>query len=283
MCLAIFRPAGARGRIAADDLENSRLSGNDDAYGLMWSDGKAVHTWKTTDKDQWTTFVGLIDTVQRADYPLAAHLRWATHGALNVHNAHPVNVHAGRLALIHNGIIWPLARDRSPHSDTVYLAKYLRQYRLGWHRDRKCVKRIEKFIGQGNKVVVLAANGEHAILNASAGHWENGIWYSNHSYCDWPGTYTAYNSDTPDWEVDTSGKVTPRSSWHYVGAGEIVLDPSVVAFIQPDGTTLCRSCAEWNGKGPGYRVQAEDAACLDGDTCDWCWFPLGFGRSHCGG
>lgn len=271
MCLAIFRPKGAQGRITADALNNSRESGNDDAFGVMWVAGGKVHMHKAVDKQDWPAFLTLVTSLQERDVALAVHLRWTTHGDNDTRNAHPFTVVPSKLALIHNGIIQSCLPDQhSPHSDTAILAKRLKQLPLGWWRNALICTALETYIGTTNKVVVLADTGEWHILNERQGHWLNDIWYSNDSYCE---SDRWWNDKTPDarWLREVFDRDCPpdseSESGHTHSTALSTYDRIPIAAAYHDGTLLCRGCADWDLGAPDAWI-FDDEDCQD--ECDDC-------------
>lgn len=195
MCLAIFRPGSAASRITAEDLTNSRWNGNNDGHGVMWAEKGKLHVWKSADGKLFPEFLDLMEHLQNKGYPLAAHLRLATHGEVTDENAHPMEVLPGKLGIVHNGIISQLGYD-AKLSDTQEFAAMLRQFPKGWWRNRMLRYVLEDFLVT-NKVVVLHASGEGILLNGSHGHWRHGVWFSNDTYKERKYT-TTYHGST--WE-----------------------------------------------------------------------------------
>lgn len=108
--------------------------------------------------------------------PAAFHFRIGTNGAKDAVNTHPWQIDANS-ALVHNGIISWLAGNKDV-SDSGELARVL--HGIDWTDPMKA-KLIEEGLGW-NKVVIMNGEGQHVILNASKGTWEDGCWYSNHGF-----------------------------------------------------------------------------------------------------
>lgn len=169
MCLAIYKPAGV---VIPDDYLIHARDDNPHGAGVAWDDGERVHIVKGIFDVQ-----ELLDTVCAVeDVPAAVHLRYATHGAVNKGNCHPFKVNK-KLALIHNGIIPGFGA--ADYSDTRHFTDVIvKPIGLGALDVPETY-----FEGIGNsKLVLLGAGGRHRIVNESLGHWNNGVWYSNHSY-----------------------------------------------------------------------------------------------------
>ena len=58
---------------------------------------------------------------------------------------------------------------------------------------------LDEALGAGNKIALLYDDGNYHILNEQQGKWDEGVWYSNHSYKGYFSTNaSALNYD--DWE-----------------------------------------------------------------------------------
>ena len=176
MCLIITQPKG-------QTLSRAHLldifSRNGDGFGIMRAHrGKlAVHRIVTSDADEMLNLYH----EHAAGRECVLHWRMATHGAVDVANAHPFRLTAD-VAMVHNGILdcgtptagksdtWhmvrhilaPIARDNADHLFTAEFAAVL-----------------GGLIGSGNKFVLAHADGRVAIVNQSSGVHHAGRWYSN--------------------------------------------------------------------------------------------------------
>lgn len=138
--------------------------------------------------------------------PAMFHSRIGTAGLNDVENCHPFYV-AGdeRTVLAHNGIlpksVQPKAGD--PRSDTRIAAESWIPRNMGRLSKVGVRKTVERWMGQGNKIVVLSVDPRYShsayILNEGAGSWEDdGCWYSNSSWMigKWR-WYGSYGSSVP--------------------------------------------------------------------------------------
>ena len=110
------------------------------------------------------------------------HCRISTSGEVDKLNCHP-HVVSDECVMIHNGILSITVPKDSKVSDTVlYVEQFLKPLPKDFMKDEGIINLITHDIGSGNKFVFLNNNGEYAIANEKAGHWKNGVWFSNYSY-----------------------------------------------------------------------------------------------------
>lgn len=113
------------------------------------------------------------------EIPFAIHFRWATHGAICMANTHPYEAPTGQHWIMHNGILGVTSNEATAaESDTaVYVRKFLGD--MPGFDDTEFYKTVENHIGWGNKFCIMDGNGEFKLLNAGAGEWIDGQWFSN--------------------------------------------------------------------------------------------------------
>jgi len=209
MCIAIVKTKNAK--ISRKHLENSAQS-NPDGFGIAWTDGQRLRTFKTMKAGEW------IDKVMSLEKSIAIiHARITTHGATDLENCHPFRVSKG-LAFIHNGCLPISTADKPTRSDT-------------WHFNQKVMQPLVRDTGgitaplvemlheyaKGSKLCFLSYTGKFIIINETAGHWAGGVWYSNTSYKtgnDWwkTGNYTcppSYYGRSPVQIIPSAGGVVP--------------------------------------------------------------------------
>ena len=116
MCVIIYKPKGKS--VTFDMVQNSIEGANDDAFGLMYSEGGRVMVERTLDMAKVWPMVQA-----RQNQELFLHFRFATHGTKDLSNAHPYKVTKG-LYLMHNGIA-PVPQWNKTRSDTWHVARLL--------------------------------------------------------------------------------------------------------------------------------------------------------------
>lgn len=184
MCLAMFKPSWAS--VPEEHLREA-FRENPDGAGVAVAMGDRVKIVKGL-----FTPGALCDVVRRyRKHDLAIHLRWATHGAVGKRNCHPFRI-APNLAVIHNGII-PGFGSRTQSDTAEFTDSVLKYYHSeGILEEKDTLDDLAEWIGAGSKLVIIRADGRAHIINESAGHWRDDIWYSNHSYLPSPWTTGSY-------------------------------------------------------------------------------------------
>lgn len=151
------------------------------------------------------------------DGPAMFHSRFGTAGSVSRYNCHPFYIGGDNQSVLgHNGVlpqlVQPQGGDR--RSDTRICAEELL---AGWDlQDEHNQNEIEKWMGAGNKFVILTVNPIYDysawILNEKAGNWEDNdsVWYSNTDY-RYGGTRTAKGKRSYGW--GTTGYYESSYSW----------------------------------------------------------------------
>ena len=106
-------PRGAQA-VLIDGLRKLEYRGYDSA-GIAISDGATIRVSKAEGK--LDRLAALLDVAPVAGNVGIGHTRWATHGPANDVNAHPHTDMAGKVAVVHNGIIDNAATLRAQLAD----------------------------------------------------------------------------------------------------------------------------------------------------------------------
>jgi hypothetical protein len=193
MCLAIVKPAG---QVLTREKMAHAFAANPDGCGFAVRRGGQVHIAKGC----WSfaEFWRRLEAVMAFD--LLVHVRWATAGTVSAANCHPFAL-AGGGALIHNGHLG--GYGTGDESDTAEWVRrvfnpLLRTYpgALG----EPAVLALLAASAPGSKFAILTPT-QTVIIGEKAGHWEGGVWYSNHSYAPAP----RLRAWAPLWDVDDAG------------------------------------------------------------------------------
>jgi len=177
MCLAIFKPQNKK--VLKHEMENA-FDNNDDGAGFAYP-----HNGKVEIQKGYFKFEDFWKAIQpHMDKPMVIHFRWTTHGLTNKDNCHPFRV-TDNLVMIHNGMINGIDINDKDKSDTrTFVDDYVKPINKGNPRfiyTEYGNRTLKACIGS-SKLVFLNKKGESVIVNESAGHWQDGVWYSNDSY-----------------------------------------------------------------------------------------------------
>lgn len=197
MCLLTFMQRGVTADI--QDLRQGAMF-NDDGFGFAIHAGSSVITGHGMVFDD--VLEQFLHVRSKHDGVALFHSRITTHGKTDVSNCHPFRVGGDNLTVVgHNGML-PIDVPKDEHrSDTrIFAENYLPSlggvYALD---DPQTFDTVSKW-ARGSKLVVITANQwanrEFYILNEKDGHWDNGVWWSNYSYCYTPARSYGYSSYT---------------------------------------------------------------------------------------
>lgn len=116
------------------------------------------------------------------------HFRHSTCGDFNsVANCHPFYFGNGsdknRYIMAHNGHLHKVETYNGYSDSFLFARDFLSNLISKYKFTGKMFKhRIDKFVGDNNKLVLMSDKGEFVIINEDAGIWKNQIWYSNGDY-----------------------------------------------------------------------------------------------------
>jgi glutamine amidotransferase len=187
MCILIAQPAG---HIIPDEHLANGWRTNQDGGGFAY-----VVNHRVVIEKPFFDFQRFHDrykeiVAQHPDSVVMVHMRITTHGKNDKTNTHPHRIHRG-LAVGHNGII--SIRTCSEFSDTVQYCRQIISKLPLTFLDNEAIKLlIARDIGTGNKLCFVRGDNTLHIINAEAGVYDEGIWYSNTSYRTYKWADTGY-------------------------------------------------------------------------------------------
>lgn len=190
MCLAIVKPSKAV--IPPDHFKQGWISNPDGGgYGFIDKEGKTV-VRKGFGKLKEMEDAYEKDSKQYTDSPFLVHFRICTMGAKDDDNTHPFVIDNG--LLIHNGTITGTeASYGKGKSDTALFAESVsKAFTYSFVKEHG--KELSDLLGY-NKVAMLFKDKSYYILNESAGHWVNDVWYSNRGYVKYSGSYHNFTGE----------------------------------------------------------------------------------------
>lgn len=175
MCLIITQPAGLT--LSRSDLLDI-FARNGDGFGIMRAHRGTLHTWRMVGDA-----ADMLDLyhAHAAGRACVLHWRMATHGEINVDNAHPFTL-TRDVAVVHNGML-DIGTPTQGKSDTWHMAQHvlapIARDNPNALFNADMVHALGGMIGRNNKLVFQHADGRVAIVNRSAGVDYRGCWYSN--------------------------------------------------------------------------------------------------------
>ena len=237
MCIAILKTKD--GNITDEQLLNC-FDNNPDGAGIAYTkDNKIFIVKGIFDAKQFVEEYH--KAVAEADGAMLVHCRIGTSGFKDYTNCHP-HVVSDECVMIHNGILSIDVPKGSKVSDTVlYVEQYLKPLPKDFMLNDGIMSLITDHIGAGNKFVFLNNHGDFSIANEKAGHWKNGVWFSNYSYeaysfytKGYKGKSKAYSPYTSYWDEDDyeweseAFELTPEEEWQLQVAVNSMTDDEVL-------------------------------------------------------
>ena len=237
MCIAILKTKD--GNITDEQLLNC-FDNNPDGAGIAYTKDNKIIVVKGI--FEATQFVEEYHkAVAEADGAMLVHCRIGTSGFKDYTNCHP-HIVSDECVMIHNGILSIDVPKDSKVSDTVlYVEQYLKPLPKDFMLNDGIMSLITDHIGAGNKFVFLNNHGDFSIANEKAGHWKNGVWFSNYSYeaysfytKGYKGKSKAYSPYTSYWDEDDyeweseAFELTPEEEWQLQVAVNSMTDEEVL-------------------------------------------------------
>lgn len=181
MCLIAYVPAG---RHMPEPYMQNAYEGNPDGIGIMSKDGvRKFYGRKMLKKAR--RYMRILHKMN-AEY--AVHFRFATHGSAGYENTHPFQTPNGEAFVMHNGVLHKYAEKIDPKCDDSDTAVFVRSLVDADFSDASYWEWVEREIGWGNKLCVMSWDGQFRLVNADAGTWRDGVWYSQ-----------TYSLSSPTW------------------------------------------------------------------------------------
>lgn len=216
MCLLTYFPADVMPN--AQYLRNGMETNNDGHGYAIVCDGDLIVGRSMDFEEMLAEFVAL-----RAEFPhgdAMFHSRYGTCGTYTVDNVHPFEVNGSPLTVLaHNGHIHEAApKPGDSRVDSRIMAEDILPRRFPVLDSPRTQRRLHNFIGSYNKLVILTVDPRYAknayIINAKAGTWVDGAWYSNSGYLPslgkwWEGRSAASSG----WDDYDDAPISYRRQW----------------------------------------------------------------------
>lgn len=225
MCFLFAHKAGALS--FTDEEITIAWTTNHDGAGLAYLDKDGIQVRKFLKLGMFLNAYHKVMDTYSLTSPVLGHMRFATHGSVGHDNIHPFSVCQGKAVMAHNGVLNIYIPTRE-WSDTKALAYLLNPTDLEDLKTTKGQKELEFFIGRGNKLVFLGADGSLTIVNAQIGHWISAdTWASNHGYqvmiepkmIGWAGYGHSYKWDDDPAENDIPKPKLEQDPFYVIATG----------------------------------------------------------------
>lgn len=235
MCVMIVQEPNVE---LSKELLKQCFDNNSHGCGYTFAKDGAIYYNKTLDFEEFYESYSK-DREANQDLYFLVHFRLATHGEVNLDNAHPFVVN-DKMIMMHNGTInncTPAKGDVRSDSK-VFAEDIIANLPDGWEDNRACMELVEKYIG-ASKVLTLTNDGNITIFNEHLGNEYLGCWFSNYSY--YKDTRSIVKARPTHGVFEKPRKVLEmddyRSRWGSYGSldkGKIVKDLRS-AFFTPSG------------------------------------------------
>lgn len=266
MCIAIFKP----GHAPAIPYERfmTCATNNPDGMGFMWVENGQIRMLKSVPHCPTKQYMSFRDDVMAfyKDYArveatgvnIVLHFRIMTHGKICLANTHPFFVNDEQtLAYVHNGMLDVPSTDEKSDS-RVFGQRFLRYLNPAALNDLVALKLLDEIVSP-SKIILMDNQSQVTIINASAGTWKEGSWYSNSSFYSYKYSAYGYSGWEADWESSTtsgascstssssartSSATTTTASARKTALDENYATPFDDYVLVLDDLVVCENCVE---------------------------------------
>lgn len=224
MCVIICRDPGIV--VPPEKIESAALV-NPDGYGISVIDRGKLETIKEATPNKATTIIKRLEDAK--DQKVFLHLRFRTHGEINVENCHPYEVYTDNenvIQMMHNGVLHDFSSGYNAKMSDTYnfnetILKPLVRKLIPWHtennesvlEDETLKLVIEKYCGTGSKIVLYDNQDNFMIANRKGGVEYEGWWASNDYSFNRTHRTSTYNSNTYKGGYYGGGRSHGAYSW----------------------------------------------------------------------
>lgn len=209
MCLIFLKPKGVKNYLTYERFQNA-LKRNPHSVGIIYKKNGKLKVKKyvrPSEKEKQ-----IYNMIKNKD-EFAIHFRFATHGAIDKQNCHPFKVVDG-LYLMHNGIMYEYGEMDKTKSDTrnfieLYLKPIIEEKGIEILKNKNFIDELGKYIGNGNKLLLIDKDFNHYIVNDTSGVWVDGCWASNGYSMEERKIKTFYSSISKDYKPFTKNYEKP--------------------------------------------------------------------------
>lgn len=214
MCLIVFYPKIENCNVNYDILERGFERNSHGAGFCFIRDNKIIVRKKFI---KYSSFKrSFVRDTRGLTGPVLIHFRLATCGPQNKTNTQPIPIRQGEFVMVHNGVFSSLSLDGSRISDSVRLAKMVGVMNWSLPFNRGQVGLLGALCDTTSKLVFMDNTGKYRIINAKAGSWRHGVWYSNtHSFETVADVKPSFGSLASSWYDDDELPVAKRKPTVY--------------------------------------------------------------------
>lgn len=182
MCILIYCQ---QGKLLTIDAFKASIRHNQDGFGYAWRvatnqlECKKFLIKNLSDSNLLQYYNRYCKDVAGSDHVF--HARLCTHGTVSRGNIHPFKT-ANDEFIAHNGVL-NVRQDGIPKnwSDTRYWVDAIIN-QIGDGPTSTQLQAINDFVTRSRSKVIWFKKDTVYLFNQEAGHWSDGIWYSNNSY-----------------------------------------------------------------------------------------------------